>query len=230
MRSFFVSLVIAAVFISCRKNEIFPNRLISTSYQVTSSPKVYTRQGEITDPAVIENYIKAWSGNYFFFNRDTAIHYPPDTLVFKTRDTLIFPGYPGPWGKRVVKPGGAYLFFYLPDTLLGYKRMDNVLNTIAANIGVAKPFYQDACPWYMGINGPPCTTEWVYDAYMATGATNRLEFPLLTYKITRRTNGFSAGLALQNYNNVFDPSVLNLLQDGDTLAIQTARRVYERRN
>ncbi|RYE27427.1 MAG: hypothetical protein EOP48_34465 [Sphingobacteriales bacterium] len=82
----------------------------------------------------------------------------------------------------------------------------------------------------MGANGPACTSEWVYDAYVATGTTNRLEFPLLTYKITRRINGIFTGLALQNYNNIFDPTVLSLLQDGDTLAIQTAKRIYERRN
>jgi hypothetical protein len=231
MRLLFISFVVIAIFVSCSKDNNFPAQLVSVKYQVTSSPKVYTRQGEVTGKTVVESYISSWAGNYFFFNTDTVISYPSDTILFKTRDTLIIPHLQGLWGKRVVKANGGYLYFYLSDTLVGNKRTDNVLNNIAANIGISKPFYMDACPWYVGTNGPACISEKVYDAYIATGTTNRLEFPMLTYKITRRTNnGFSAGLALQNYNNVFDPSVLSLLQDGDTLAIQTARRIYERKN
>ncbi|MGZ5189420.1 MAG: hypothetical protein ACXWCZ_00290 [Flavisolibacter sp.] len=225
MKSFFISLGIIAIFISCRKDD-YSAHLISTKYEITSSPKVYTKHGQITDKTVIENYIKGWSSNYFFFNIDTSINYRPDTLVFKTRDTLIFPYLQDIWAKRLVKAGGGYLFYYMTDTLLGHKRMDNVLNSIVANIGILKPFYKDACFW----NNGSCISEWVYDAYVASGTTHGLEFPLLTYKITRSMNGFNTGLAAQNYNNVFDPSVINLLQDGDTLAIQTSRRIYERRN
>ena len=226
MKSFFFCLVIIAICISCRKDEDFSARLISTKYEITSSPKVYTKNGLVTDKTVVENYLKGWAGNYFFLNVDTTVNYPPDTLVYKSRDTLIFPPS-GIWGKRVVKPGNGYLFFYMTDTLQGYKRMDNVLNSIVSKIGIVKPFYKESCPWYLG---SPCMNEWVYDAYIATGNTNRLEFPLLTYKITRTTSNTGTGLARQNYNNVFDPSVLNLLEDGDTLAIQTAKRIYVRRN
>lgn len=226
MRLLLIGLILTAIFISCRKNGSYPAQLISTKFEITSLPRVYSRQGEVTDKLVAENYVKAWAGNYFFFKADTTINTPADTIRFETKDTLVFPHLQGLWGKRVVKSNGQYLLFCLPDTLAWYKRIDNVLYSIADNIGIVKPFHKDACP-YIGANGP-CTTEWVYDAYIATGSKDRLEFPLLTYKITRTITGSASGVAAQNYNNVFDPLVLSSLQDGDTLAIQTGRRVYTR--
>jgi hypothetical protein len=74
-----------------------------------------------------------------------------------------------------------------------------------------------------------CFTQWIYDAYIATGSTDVLELPFLTYKITRSANGSNSGLASKNYNNIFDKTVLNLLQEGDTIAVQSAKYIFERR-
>lgn len=230
MKKSLLIITIILVLFSCNKGDGFlryPVQLISTEYQSISYPKVYTKYGEITDRTIIEGYIKAWSGQYFYFNTDTVITYPPDAITFKTSDTAIFSSQPGDWGKRVVKKNGGYFYFYMKDTLQGFKRMDNLLNIITSKIGTVKPYYKDSCPVFMGTS---CMYEWIYDAHIATGTMERLEFPLLTYKITRTSSGSSTGLARQHYNNVFDPSVLSLLQDGDTLAIQTAKMIYSRRN
>lgn len=212
--------------ISCKKNSTYPAQLVATKYELTSLPKVYCKYGEVTNKSIVENYINSWVGNYFSFNLDTVIWVRPDTILFETRDRAVFAGGSF-WDRRIVKSTGQYLFFYMTDTLTGFKRPDNVLYPITDKIGIVKPFRIDACPYYPGTN---CIYEKVYDAYIATGSTNRLEFPLLAYKITRSQTGFATGVASSAYNNVFDPSVLNLLQDGDTLAIQNARRIYERIN
>jgi hypothetical protein len=219
-----IYIVFMVALFSCKKNNDYPIQLISSKHQILSYPKVYTTYGEITNKTISENYIKAWSGEYFYFNIDTTITFTADTITFKKSDTVIFPHQPIDWGKRVVKRNGDYLYFYMVDTLMGYKRADNVLNGIASNIGMVKPFYKDSCPF-----GVSCLVEWVYDAYIATGTPNQLEFPFLTYKVTRTVGGSRSGLA-RKINNVFDISVLNLLQDGDTLAIQTSKLVYNRRN
>jgi hypothetical protein len=68
----------------------------------------------------------------------------------------------------------------------------------------------------------------VYDAFIATGSIQQLEFPLLTYKLSRNTNLSHVQVTRGNYNNLFNLSVLSLLQDGDTLAIQTSKTVYSK--
>ena len=83
--------------------------------------------------------------------------------------------------------------------------------------------YRDAC----GSPSPgSCPLQEVYDAFIATGSRQKLEFPLLTYKITRSINSYHIGLARKNYNNLFDNSVINLLQDGDMLTIHTSKIIY----
>ena len=216
------------ILISCKKNGAYPAQLVATKYELTSLPKVYCKFGEVTDKSIVENYVKSWAGSYFSFNIDTTIQFPPDTIVFEERDRVVFPAG-SLVDKRVVRSIGQYLFFYMSDTITLLKRPDNVLYAITDKIGIVKPFRKDACPYYIGANGS-CNYEQVYDAYIATGSSSRLEFPMMAYKITRRQTGYATGVASSAYNNVFDPTVLNLLQDGDTIAIQNARRTYERAN
>lgn len=228
IRKSFIPIILIVVVFSCKKSDElllqYPEKLSLTSHQVLTFPKVYTKYGEITDKTVIENYINTGTPGYFYDNIDTVIVPSADTITYKTRDTVLI-ALPGVFGIRVVKQSGQYIYLYLTDTLLAYKAMDNVLNNIVNNIGVFKPYYRDGCP-----SGFPCSYQWVYDAFIATGSQQQLEFPLLTYKITRSINGSYNGIARKDYNNVFDNSVLNLLQDGDTLAIQTAKETYVRIN
>lgn len=227
MRKSLITVALIVVVFSCKKNDVlltYPARLSLTRHQVLTHPKVYTKYGEITDKSVIENYINTGTSGYFYDNIDTVIVPSHDTITYKSSDTVLI-ALPGAFGIRVVKRNGQYIYLYLTDTLLAYKAMDNVLNNIANNIGVFKPYYRDGCP-----SGFPCSYQWVYDAFIATGSQQQLDFPLLTYKITRSINGTSSGLARTDYNNVFDNAVLNLLKDGDTLAIQTAKETYVRIN
>lgn len=227
MRKSFTVIALIAVVASCKKSDgllQYPVKLVLTSHQVLTHPRVYTKYGEIIDKTAIENYINTGTAGYFYHNIDTVIVPSHDTITYKASDTVLI-SLAGVFGTRVVKKKEQYIYLYFTDTLLEYKNMDNILNNIANNIGIFKPYYRDGCP-----PGLPCTYEWTYDAFIATGSQQQLEFPLLTYKITRSINGTFSGLARTNYNNVFDNSVLNLLQDGDTLAIQTAKETYVRIN
>ena len=181
---------------------------------------MYTKFGEIIDKAIIAKYVATSTENYFYLNTDTIIKTPQDTITFKSGDTVLFSSN-AIWGTRIAVQKGQYTYFYMTDTLLGYKPMPNPLNYIGSEIGTFKPYVKDAC----GVPGP-CFFQDVYDAFIATGSRHRLEFPLLTYKITRGINSYHTGLARKNYNNIFDNYVLSLLQDGDTLAIQTSKKIY----
>ena len=209
---------------TCTKNDDFgfTSYLTSTKVKVTSYPRVFTKAGEITNKTVIDIYINNWSGNIFFLTSDTILTVPRDTIAFKSKDTILFPTLGYLWGKRVIKQNGNYLFLYMTDTFPIATRFPNVLNNIADNIGIAKPYYGNCNSPF----GGPCSFVMLYDAFVAQGNRTILELPLLTYKITRRINNLNAGIAIQFSKNVFDPSVLSILEVGDTLAIQTGMLTY----
>jgi hypothetical protein len=222
MKKIIIAITFIATVFSCKKSEQYSSMLVSSKYQVTSYPKMYTKFGEVTDKAIIAKYVTTSTDDYFYFNADTIITIPQDTIAYKSGDTVVFSSNTI-WGTRIAIQNGQYTYFYMTDTLVGYKSIQNPLDIIASNIGTFKPYYKDAC-------GSPssgsCPLQEVYDAFIATGSRQRLEFPLLTYKITRSINSYHVGLARKNYNNTYDNSVVNLLQDGDTLAIQTSKRIY----
>jgi hypothetical protein len=222
MKKMIIAIACIVSIFSCKKTAQYASVLVSSKYQVTNYPKVYTRFGEITDKAIIAKYVTASPGNYFYLNADTVITTPSDTITYKSGDTVLFSSN-AMWGTRIAVQKGQYTYFYMTDTLLGYKTIESPLDGVASNIVTFKPYYRDGCPSpYSG----SCPFQEVYDAFIASGSRPTLELPLLTYKLTRSINFYHAGTARKNYNNIFDISVLNLLQDGDTLAIQTSKRIY----
>jgi hypothetical protein len=218
------------ILISCEKEAInyaFPITLISTEYQVTSELKLFTKSGQITDKLIIDNYLALDSQRYFYSCLDTVLildHY--DTLIYLYQDTVLF-SEPGLWGKRIPKKEGAYIYFYLTDTLIGYKTIfqNSELKDIFNQIGLHKPFYEDFGP---SIGYPHSRMfQREFNAKIAKGTPVSLEFPLLSYKLTRTNDYYRAGSSRKNYNNIFDINVLNLLESSDTLAIQEAKIIYK---
>jgi hypothetical protein len=228
MKKSLTAIAFLSILISCKKEDQqqYPFMLISSRYQVTSYPKVYTRLGEITNRAVADAYLRLPSRNqnHFYFTADTTISIVfSDTITYLSRDTVLFPHLPREWGTRIPKQQGELIYFYMTDTLPGFKIAENPLSAIEKEISIFKPYKLDIC-----FNTGICPYQEVYDAFIATGSLQQLEFPLLTYKLTRNTNRSHAEATRWNYNNLFNLSVLNLLQDGDTLAIQTSKTVYSK--
>ena len=234
MKQLLFSILIILILFSCKKSNsdlLKPSYVVSNYYQVLTYPKLYTNTGEITDRTIIEHYLNDLGLiriHYFYLQADTIIKAQPDTINFRSGDTVIF-SQPGLFGKRIVKQNGLYKYFYMTDTLIENSRYPGDLDYIDGNIGVFKPYHENFC------NSPACYSPYayVYDAFIASGEWGKLEFPLLTYYMTRNrtVNGIKYSFpvstaAKQNYNNVLDNSVLSLLQDTDTLAIQTLKRVY----
>lgn len=223
MKKILIAFACLAILFSCKKNEQYISKLISSNNQVTTYPRLFTKFGEITNRAEIEKFVNTSTDDYFYLGTNSIITTPPDTITYKGGDTVEFT-LNTRWKTRITSRSGEYIYFYMTDTLLGFKTLPNTLDEIATKIAIFKPYLKDAC----STPGPPdgCGLQEVYDAYIATGSRERLEFPLLTFQLTRSINQYHRGIARKNYNNIFDKSVLKLLQTGDTLIIQTSKRIY----
>jgi hypothetical protein len=217
------------IIFGCEKDEInynFPITLISTEYKIISELKLFTKTGQIMDNLIIDKYLASNRLGYFYSRIDTNLQLgAPDTIIYEYQDTVLF-SEPGLWGKRIPKNNGNYIYFYLTDTLIGNKTMqqESELKDIINQIGIQKPYFEDYGP---STGLPPFTRfQRVFDAKIAKGSPNKLEFPLLTYLLSRTKDNYRTGFGIKNYNNVFDSNVINLLESGDTLAIQEAKIIY----
>ena len=223
MKKIYLLFLIAAF--GCEKETIevvnYPAVLVAREYHVLTDVKLFTKTGQITDKAIISSYLKKDTQGYFYKNKDS--HVPinkPDTVIYQSKDTVLFSS-PGDWGIRVPKQVGDYIHFSMTDTLAGFKSLmeEGPLVKIIRQIGLFKPYYEDIGPSNYGY-------QRVFSAFVAKGNPRRLEFPELTYLVTRRWDNTYNSVSMKNYNNVLDPDVVNLLRDGDTLAIQEAKIVY----
>ena len=223
---FFLGLMFLAT--GCEKEETkydYPIKLFSTNFTITSGLKIYTKHGQVTDRSIISKYLAFDNNQYFYSNTDTIIQTNnADTIIFEHRDTVIF-SEQGLWGKRVTKQEGRYMYFYLTDTLIGFKGQDSDLSELINQIGIYKPFYEDIEPW-----GDPPSFQRVFDAKIAKGTPSLLEFPLLAYKIIRNTGRSKIEISRKNYNNIFDSTVIDLLETGDTLSIQESKITFKATN
>ncbi len=204
----------------------YPATLVAREYKIVSQVQVFTNQGPITDASVISNYLKKDTTGFFYPVKDAYVPLKyQDTIVYQSKDTVLF-NLPGDWGKRIVKRKGAYLYLYLPDTLIGYNSQMQDFKNVVNNLGVQKPYRQEVA--VSSPYGSPYVE--VYDALIAKGDPNELEFPRINYLITRKRKSSSSGLRVSNYNNVFDPKVIKWLEAGDTLAIQEGKTIYKKLN
>lgn len=177
MKKLFYLCLLVTVF-GCEKetNDIinYPSILVANEYQVLSDVKLFTRKGQITDNTVINSYLAKDTSGIFYQNKTSYFSKPKtDTLLYQTRDTVIF-SLPGEWGKRLPKQVGDYIYFCMPDTLIGFKTLqqEGPFNEIIRQIGLFKPYYEEVA---IGSN-----YQRVFDAFVAKGNAEKLEFPYIT--------------------------------------------------
>ena len=231
MKAKLFSLIFITLLISCEKQEIifdYPITLISEEIQVLSEIKVYTMNGEIVNTDVINEFIKYDTRDYFFVNSDTIVKIKQhDTITYQDKDTVIFyeHGLQNPLNsqiKRTPKKEGDYILFNLIDTLI-VTGSEDYSESILHQIGIFKPYIDCyTVPFYYG-GGSHCK---YLNTKVAQGNPNKLEFPNLVIMLrTFQTRSFSFYMQ-RDFNNIFDKNVINLLEYGDTLAIQEIKTIY----
>jgi len=240
MKNYYYCLIFITILFSCNKEEnqlSFPIILVSTDFKVVSDVRLFTFKGEIKDTSVINKYLSVCDSSVFPINKDLSIPVTNrDSIIYLTADTILFSKI---WtesynklDKRIQKRNDGYLYFYKKDTTYLVKEKgdtDNAeIDNIIFNLGIYKPVKE--------IQDLPHNFGYTYmvkylRAYIAKGSYSKLEFPYISYRFTRGIIGFPGGMfysrSSQLYNNKFDPNVINLMKEGDTLAIKESLFVYE---
>lgn len=238
MKNLFFLFIISSVLFACGSDDTpeaepvfdYPVTLRATGYEIKSKIRMYTPNGEVKNQAFINDYVNRppvpetmpADNTLFYIDTNTLVDVSKFGLLNYThKDTILFDD-PEPWNKRIVKKENGYNYFYMRDTLttLSQQGSNEHLNTIMDNIGTYKPYRK---PFMLG--GEPLYWRY-YDARIAKGNPNKLEFPNLIYKISTKNNSGYSYTSTKHYNNIFDPSVLNLLQPGDTLLVQEVNIIY----
>ena len=229
MRPILFLIIIAVCFLACRKSDMqsgYTGLYISKQYKILSSPKMYTKNGEVADRASINQYLNALPAGSvpFFRNIDTVIYPGNDSIRFTTPDSAAIKGF-SRWDKRVVKPQGDYVYLYPLDTLRSLANSNtSPFDEAVSKIGIYKPYYKLTCFGY----GTACISS-SYEAAIAQWQSGKLSLPLMNYSLIHgESNSIFYGTGRSGYNNVFDPSVITVLKDRDTLLVQSFELLFEK--
>jgi hypothetical protein len=225
----YLSIILVVSLFSCKKNEVSPNLVypavfVSSKLQVTSSPLIYKNTGQIADSADVATILSGMNPNEFPDSNGSIINLFSDTIIFKTKDSVIAFQH-GVKRNNIVKVVDRLTFFVMVDTLVMAKERDVDLYNIIDNIGLYKTDRKDAC---INAYPSPCPIEMVNYFSFGKLSSNQFEMPVVTYFLLRFAgNGSPSGYG-GRINNIFDNAVVTDLKDGDMLIIQTSKKVYKR--
>ncbi len=237
-----LTLSVFALFVSCKKDkpeESHSQTFVAKERRITSYVKVYTKDGEVTDQKLLSSFL-AKDYEDFFRESPGIMKAEPDTIIYLSADSvkIVLDGHSSlsntPTSNHIkssqiyrIKKEGSYSFYsdskYLP---LLTPVPDSIFKNGAERFFKHKPFKLDQPP----IFGVPGSTY--YYPFVVFESANELKFPFVNLKLTqaRTVNNFtySNEVALR-VNNEFNAVMLGSLQVGDTLAVQTAELVFERK-
>jgi hypothetical protein len=230
MRPIVYCLLLSIAFFACKKNKptpiegtiTYPVKLVSTTYQLLSTPQLFTKDGEIKDAVLLASHIN----RNFEVKLYSDLKVKPvfkDTITYLSKDTVQF-SWSGIWGKRIPKKVGDYTYFYTVDTLRTIGDMNQgTLAEVFNNLGIQKPYHTNAC----STSEVNCGQIKTYEAFIATGNTTQIIRPYLSVRLTRGSH-YNLQSIQSQVNNVFDPASISFMQAGDTLLIQKAQVTYNR--
>ena len=221
---------ILLAFAACQNDDgepvyTYPSTLELTDVKLTSGVKLYSKHGLITNQNAINKWRERTGFDFFRWDDYASAEFNyTGQVTFQDTDTLTTP-LSAPYDKLVIREQDEYKTFYWRDTMYYQSSPLQTFNTILDNLGALKVYRQH-------VQSPVSQygADFIYRGLIAKGTPEELTFPHISYAITRRFPGSDiyAFYSEQFYNNAFDPAVISLLQDGDTLAIQEARAVYKK--
>lgn len=233
----FISACLCCLFLSCKKESkptlyTFPLTLRLAVITQNSDVLVYTKDGQITDKAVIAKFstvdqflLDTIHSTVFNVGSDINVYrnQPEDTLNFIAKDTLMF-GHTQDLGggiretaeKFSIKQNGTQFLFYSQYNIEQYPFAANLFKY---NYPVTDTtFYTDEYynRWYLNKN------TWV-----GYGTFDAINMSYTCFKLVKRTAQGSYLISYRFFNE-FNPDFVKTLGSGDTVAYQRYTFTYKK--
>lgn len=217
-----LSLLLAALLVlaACEKVEAplqleYPSLYRGVRFENTTSVRLFTQSGEITDGGLINRFSERFGENFLYPNSLSTQPAQADSIRLLTAtDAQIKEG--NSFKNHILIINGRDLSFVPLDTARAQGGSEYEFNLHNA-IGVRKPAYQKRNQ----VPGPGGFIT-VYDLVVekfATATPEQLDFLVINYVLSRG-GGLNRSVRKVSFNNQFDMDAHKLLQTGDTLAVQ----------
>ena len=228
--------------LNCKKDNraFYINATFQTSNIATvNPPRLYTRNGEITDPLIVRKYIDRYSNhfsiNVFEFNNgtqllDSALYFKIHFRENNTARIERFPPYP-PGVPSSLENHEASFYNTSPDQLL-ISEIDSLVMTLP--VSHCNDLIKNSISYYPYYNcipiGSNLSCKWK-NTFPVKISENQLSLPmiiLLTSSGDPLTTGGCAYIMHKDILNTFNLTVLNTLLPTDTIALQTKEVILQR--
>jgi hypothetical protein len=232
--------LLALVLVGCEKEEEtapleYPSTYTSSYLESTSKIRVFTRQGEVTDPQVVSKFVRKYGELFLYENgyKEEELPGKADTLrIISAGSAQLKRG--SRWTDFSLVKKGQSLKLVGKDTIyyLGAewnRNRDEYLFRLS-NAFYLHPYayYKALIPLYSGFTYRYVTTM------VAQITPQQLHFPMLNYALVQydyfngqyRPSGYTK---ISGVNNVLkEQPDLSQLKAGDSIAYQSFDLVYER--
>ena len=227
--SFLLFLCLVSIIYSCQKDSLSGTPYHSTYYKTgiipTATLRLFTSNGEITDPSLIDRFKGADSN--LFNDRATYIANEQgfmDSIMFPDEQNAVVVDYYNRTGCKVIYQKGKFLLTQA-GVSTGYSYDDIFTNTIFYFIGQIKP---DVFTEYL-VSSTRGNYQFGYTAgfkYILERKGEKMFSPLIQF-ITHHSLTYQGNAGY--VNNMLQEDFYTKLAVGDTVALREYDLLYERR-
>ncbi|MDJ1496193.1 hypothetical protein QNI19_24865 [Cytophagaceae bacterium DM2B3-1] len=216
-------LVSILVLSSCKKDEepvlLYPSIYHTKEIFVTSDVRLFTKQGEVKDQAIITDFTNRFHEPWDFIKPKSGViaSSDRDTVKILAKDNAKIGRYAGNFHVEF----HDNMIYFVPQDTARFE-VDYMYELMLA-IQKYKPLYENRFPISTS-SGYKTIAQSVVGSY-AKYTSSQLTFPMLSFLLTQR-GGYSYYSI--RYNNSFDPTGYKALNTGDTLVVQESELRYEK--
>jgi hypothetical protein len=210
-KNLLTSIAIIILLAACSKNTTGhrptrPENFVNTRLTHFSGPRLFTHNGEVTNPDVVQAYFTEFN-NYFFKPGDAFTDPNYQQVEFISEDSILY------FASNFVYPAKRTAVDTYDKYLTHHYTITDDTNAIDLHIG--------QYPTWIRVQAPGGLTFYEVDdpVYFLKKVNDTVFVPVVKYITFYRKNGIVA-FTSNKLNNVFSPAGVNRLSNDDTLLVQ----------
>lgn len=209
-----IAWVMLLAFSSCEKDKDFPKKYVFDSFY-TGDLKAFTNTGEITDQLKINDFIEEqnehfWQSGYQSNNWQVEIEILSESKarIYDSDTSIYF---------DLVRKNGI-IYFQFADMMISHSALTDERLKYSPLFVQSEPTPGGVSSLYL-----PC--------YYIIESNGELHVPFVSYVETISTGNFMSSQGIGNYNNVFNTTYLNKVQNNgnliDTIVYQDNKMIFK---